>query len=72
MEMSWFFRRLNGHHLLHHRYMHKNFNVVFPVADFLLGTLVVRAKTRFAQPTGPAIPDVQPLHNESNGLEPVR
>lgn len=57
---NWF-RKLNGHHLLHHRYMHKNFNVVFPLADFLLGTLIVRAKTRFMQPTGPSVPDVQPL-----------
>ncbi|MBC8127831.1 MAG: fatty acid hydroxylase, partial [Gloeobacteraceae cyanobacterium ES-bin-144] len=28
VEKPWLFRRLNGHHLLHHRYMHKNFNVV--------------------------------------------
>lgn len=56
----WIFRRLNGHHLLHHRYMHKNFNVVLPVADLLLGTLLVRSKTRFAQATGPSVPDVQP------------
>jgi hypothetical protein len=61
LERSWLFRRLNGHHLLHHRYMHKNFNVVFPLADFCLGTLRVRANTRFAQPVNPAVPDVQPL-----------
>ena len=61
LERSWLFRRLNGHHLLHHRYMHKNFNVVFPLADLCLGTLMLRAKTRFAQARGPAVPDVQPL-----------
>ena len=61
VEMTWAYRRLNGHHLLHHRYMHKNFNVVFPLADFLLGTLVVRSKLRFAQPKGPSVPNVQPL-----------
>ena len=33
IERSALFRRLNGHHLLHHRYMHKNFNVVLPLAD---------------------------------------
>jgi len=60
LEQSWLFRRLNGHHLLHHRYMHKNFNVVFPLADLCLGTLMLRAKTRFAQAMGPAVPDVQP------------
>jgi hypothetical protein len=60
LERSWFFRRLNGHHLLHHRYMHKNFNVVLPVADLCLGTLLLRSKIPFAQPSGPAVPDVQP------------
>ncbi len=61
VEKPKWFRRLNGHHLLHHRYMHKNFNVVFPLADFLLGTLILRAKTPFMQPQGPSVPNVQPL-----------
>jgi Fatty acid hydroxylase superfamily len=61
VEKPWWFRRLNGHHLLHHRYMHKNFNVVLPIADICLGTFMARAKTRFAQATGPSVPDVQPL-----------
>lgn len=61
VEKPWWFRKLNGHHLLHHRYMHKNFNVVLPLADYILGTLMLRAKTRFAQATGPSVPDVQPL-----------
>ena len=60
VEKPWWFRKLNGHHLLHHRYMHKNFNVVLPLADFLLGTLILRAKTSFMQATGPSVPDVQP------------
>jgi hypothetical protein len=60
LERSWIFYRLNGHHLLHHRYMHKNFNVVMPLADLCLGTLLLRSKIKFAQPRGPAIPDVQP------------
>jgi hypothetical protein len=61
IEKPKLFRMLNGHHLLHHRYMHKNFNVVLPLADLCLGTLMPRAKTRFAQATGAAVPDVQPL-----------
>lgn len=60
VERSGIFFRLNGHHLLHHRYMYRNFNVVLPVADLLLGTLLVRSKVRFAQATGPSLPDVQP------------
>jgi len=60
VEKPWWFQRLNGHHLLHHRYMHKNFNVVLPLADWILGTLMIRSKTRFAQATGPSVPNVQP------------
>ena len=60
VERSRLFQRLNGHHLLHHRYMHKNFNVVLPLADLCLGTLLRRSKVRFAQPHGPAVPNVQP------------
>jgi len=60
IERSKLFLRLNGHHILHHRYMHKNFNVVLPLADLCLGTLMLRSKVCFAQPRGPAVPDVQP------------
>ena len=54
------FYRLNGHHLLHHRYMHKNFNVVLPLADLCLGTLLLRSKVCFAQARCEALPDMQP------------
>ena len=60
VERSGIFYRLNGHHLLHHRYMQKNFNVVLPLADLLLGTLRLHAKFAFAQPQGPPVPNVQP------------
>lgn len=70
VEKSGLFRRLNGHHLLHHRYMHKNFNVVLPLADIVLGTFVPRAKTRFAQPVNPAVPNVQP-EEQAPELEPA-
>lgn len=60
IERSGIFFRLNGHHLLHHRYMHKNFNVVLPLADLCLGTLLLRSKVHFAQATGPSVPNVQP------------
>jgi hypothetical protein len=61
LERSGIFFRLNGHHLLHHRYMHKNFNVVLPLADLCFGTLLLRSKVHFKQATGPSVPDVQPL-----------
>lgn len=60
IERSGIFFRLNGHHLLHHRYMGKNFNVVFPLADLCLGTLRLRSKIKFRQATGPSVPNVQP------------
>lgn len=71
LEASGLFRRLNGHHLLHHRYMHKNFNVVLPLADLLCGTFLLRAKTRFAQPICPAVPDVQPKDPDAPVLEVI-
>ena len=60
VERSGIFFRLNGHHLLHHRYTGKNFNVVLPLADWCLGTLLVRSHLRFAQALCAAVPDVQP------------
>jgi hypothetical protein len=61
IERSGIFFRLNGHHILHHRYMHKNFNVVCPLADLLLGTLLIRSKIAFPQPVGPSVPNLQPI-----------
>jgi len=61
IERSGIFFRLNGHHILHHRYMHKNFNVVLPLADLLCGTLLLRSKIAFPQVRGHAVPDLQPL-----------
>ena len=64
LEMSWVFQRLNGHHILHHRFMWKNnYNVVFPFADLIFGTLLTRSTTRFRQVSGPNVPDVQPLNS---------
>ncbi len=60
VERSGLFFRLNGHHLLHHRYMGKNLNVVLPLADLCLGTWMRRSPIAFAQARGPAVPDVQP------------
>lgn len=61
LEKSALFQRLNGHHILHHRYPSKNFNVVLPLADILFRTFLRRSKYVFAQVRGPSVPDVQPL-----------
>lgn len=34
------YRFLARHHCLHHRHVNRNFNVVFPLADYVLGTAV--------------------------------
>lgn len=68
---GWFFR-INGHHLLHHRYMRKNYNVVFPFADLCLGTMLLRAPMSFAQATGPSVPDVQPRRVTTESASPSR
>ena len=68
VERSGIFFRLNGHHLLHHRYMHKNFNVVLPFADLCFGTLLLRSKVHFKQARGPSVPDVQPKESSSKKL----
>ncbi len=40
IEKTWVFRWLNTHHYLYHRYAFKNLNVVFPLADWVLGSLI--------------------------------
>lgn len=44
VERTRAFRWLNAHHYLHHRYAYKNLNVVLPLADWLLGSLVSVSK----------------------------
>jgi len=41
IERARFFQFIKKHHRLHHVYMGKNFNVVLPLADLVLGTLVL-------------------------------
>lgn len=43
VEKTRVFRWLNAHHHVHHYYAFKNLNVVFPLADWLLGSLVPAA-----------------------------
>ncbi|MBI2627621.1 fatty acid hydroxylase [Candidatus Nomurabacteria bacterium] len=67
VERIGIFFRLNGHHLLHHRYMHRNFNVVLPLADWCLHTLLVRSPVSFSQPTpSKVVPNVQPKLRVTN------
>ena len=41
LERTRAFRLLNRHHLLHHERMNRNLNVVFPLADVIMRTLVM-------------------------------
>lgn len=42
IEQSAFFKFLERHHRMHHAHMGRNFNVVFPLADAMFGTLMLR------------------------------
>jgi hypothetical protein len=48
IENSFYFRFLKKHHRIHHVHMDRNLNVLLPLADFVLGTLVLESK-----PSGP-------------------
>lgn len=54
------FIKLNGHHLLHHKNPFNNLNVVLPLWNWILGTLIIRNKKAFVQAVDPLVPDVQP------------
>ncbi len=60
LELWWPFKYIDGHHILHHRYPSKNFNVVLPLFDYLLGTLI----------TQPEISLTQMRRSVSNDLRP--
>lgn len=40
IERSWYFRFIERHHRIHHFHMNRNLNVLLPLADVVLGTLV--------------------------------
>jgi len=64
VEKTNLFRKLNGHHLLHHRYQKKNYNVVLPFADMIFGTLLLRSPIKFKQcKESYCVPNVQPKIN---------
>ena len=48
IERSRYFKFLERHHRIHHFQMDRNLNVLLPIGDFLLGSLVTEA----AQPAG--------------------
>jgi len=50
IERSRFFRFLERHHRIHHYRMDRNLNVFLPIADFLLGTLVLEATVPVTTP----------------------
>ncbi len=43
------YKFLARYHWLHHKYPNKNFNVVFPLADYLLGTSVQASSSDIEQ-----------------------
>ena len=61
IEYRTWYRKLNGHHILHHRYTNRNYNVVLPFADLIFGTLLKRSPIKFNQvKPSYCVPDLQP------------
>jgi len=52
IERSRFFRFLERHHRIHHGRMDRNLNVLLPIADFMLGTLVLVSPPPQTTPEG--------------------
>ncbi len=52
IERSGYFRFIERHHRIHHFRMDTNLNVLVPIADFLLGTLVLEAPQPAGTPEG--------------------
>jgi sterol desaturase/sphingolipid hydroxylase (fatty acid hydroxylase superfamily) len=50
VERSRWFRFLERHHRIHHVHMDRNLNVLFPLADAVLGTLVTASTTSAPTP----------------------
>lgn len=44
--------------------MGRNLNVVLPLFDWIFGTLLLRSPVKFAQATGPSVPNVQPIEKK--------
>ena len=62
IERSRPFRFIERHHRLHHVHMGKNFNVVLPLADLSLGTLILR-DTAPPRTTSPSAREVARRHS---------
>ena len=52
IERSRYFKFIERHHRIHHYRMDKNLNVLLPVADFLLGSLVLESPKPVGTPEG--------------------
>ena len=63
IERSRLFRFLERHHRLHHVHMGKNFNVVLPLADLVLGTLILRDSVA-PQTTSPMARTIARRHSQ--------
>jgi sterol desaturase/sphingolipid hydroxylase (fatty acid hydroxylase superfamily) len=50
IERSRPFQFIKRHHRIHHVHMNRNLNVLLPLADLVLGTLVTRAPAPLATP----------------------
>jgi len=50
IENSGYFKFIKRHHRIHHVYMNRNLNVLVPLADFVIGTLVTEVPAAIPTP----------------------
>ena len=59
IEQTRMFRYLNAHHYLHHRHAYRNLNVVFPFADWVLGTRMSVSEIQFTSEPHPVAETIE-------------
>jgi hypothetical protein len=73
VERFRWFQFLRTHHKLHHRYYQKNFCVLFPLADWMLGTLITEERlARRRAEREAAIASGQPVADLKSKRRPER
>lgn len=79
VERFGWFQFLRQHHKLHHRYMQKNFCVLFPLADWIFGTMITekslakrKREREMAIATGQSIPDRRGRRRGRRTVAPLR
>lgn len=72
LENSPAFKFIKHHHLIHHIHMNRNFNVVLPLADLCLGTLLLKMPTDAPRVTSETAGNTAKRYSKRRPVETVR